>query len=331
MALLMTGLVPLAALGLALLKAWVENRVRPTWRHAAATVLVVGLGAISFVELSISPPPLLVKIGVPPEYYLVEDSPNGILVEYPMGAAGEAYNSDYVFWQRWHERPLLNGAPSGTLPEAIRQVVADPSEADVAGGLATLGVTTVVNRPGIYPFPTGDLRLPRDLGPGYELVGSTPSGVGVWKVTADPAPLAVFRDGFSFAEQASGWPVARWMTDRTATIEVIADEAGPYTVSFRAGSFNEPRRLVIQGAGSSWAVEIPGDQTALQIPVDLPRGRSTFTLSIDPGPVPAPGNDPRTVGVFMSNWVFEPVAEPSDAAVTPVLLTPEPIPDDPLL
>lgn len=330
MALLMTGLIPLAALGLAVLKAKLESVVRPSWRHAAAAILVVGVGAISFVELSISPPPLLVEIGVPAEYHLVKQQPDGIVVEYPMGAAGEAFNSDYVFWQRFHRRPLLNGAPGGTLPEAIRQVVADPSEPGVAGGLATLGVTTIVTRPGVYPFPTGPLRIPRDPGVGYELVGTTPSGVGVWNVTAEPEPLAVFRGGFSFAEQAPGWPLARWMTSSKATVELIAPADGSYTVHLQAGSFEQPRRLLIEGAGSSWTVEVPSDQTALALPMDLPRGRSTLTLTIDPAPAPAPGNDPRTVGVFMSNWLFEARAEPSDFAVRPVLRDPNPVPADPL-
>jgi O-antigen/teichoic acid export membrane protein len=330
MALLMTGLVPLAALALALLKSKLEARVRLTRRHAAAGALVVLAAGLSYMELATAPPAELVRIGVPPEYHLVEKAPEGILVEYPMGGAGEAFNSNYVFWQRWHRRALVNGAPEGTFPEAIRQVVSDPSEPGVAGGLATLGVTAIVNRPGEYPFPTSPLRLPRDPGPGYELVGTTPSGVGVWRVVAEPSPLAVFTSGFSFSEKAPNWPLARWMIAPRGTVELVVDKAGQYTLSFTAASYGQPRRLVIEGAGSSWAIELPDTQAAFQIPVDLPRGRSVFTLTVDPGPVPAPGADPRELAVFMSNWVFEPRDEASPAAVRPVLVNPQPVPDNPL-
>jgi hypothetical protein len=282
------------------------------------TGLVAAVAAISFLELSISPPAQLTKVGVLEEYRLLSAAPRGVVAEYPMNAAGEDRNSLYVFAQRFHRRPLLNGAPAGTFPEAIRQVVTDPSEPGVAGGLATLGVTAVIARPGIYPYPTGPLRIRESLGRGYELLGRAAAGPAVWKVVARPSPLAVFTEGFSFSERVPGRTLSRWMVSSPAIIEIVAPKAGRYLARFAVESFERPRRLVIRGGAGSWAVEVPVEGRELTIPIDLPPGRSRLLLTTAPGPTPVGTTDPRSLSILMSNWLFEERAYDAPLALTPL-------------
>lgn len=99
------------------------------------------------------------------------------------------------------------------------------------------------------------------------------------------------------------------MSAQEGIVEIIAPEAGRYAVHFQAESFEVPRRLVIHGQDSSWAVEVENTESAEDffVPVEVPKGRSTFRVTIEPGPTQAPPPDPRQVGVFMSNWLFEPL------------------------
>lgn len=328
MPLLMLGLICLAALALVLVRQRLERRAATgRGRRAVAVGLVAAVGAFSFVELASAPPPYLVELGVPPEYIVLEQAPPGILVEYPLAATGEARTSDYIFWQRYHRRPLLNGAPAGTFPDVVRQVLIDPSAPGVAGALATLGVTAVITRNDVHPFPGGEFTTPDRLGEGYTLLGSAfGGGTKIWQVTAEPQPFAVFPYGFWFSERYPGRLPAQWMSAPDGIVEIIAPQAGRYTVHFQAESFEVPRRLVIRGLNSSWALEVENTQSAQEffVPVEVPKGRSTFVVTIEPGPTQAPAPDPRQVGVFMSNWLFEPLAD-AFAGVEPL----RPLPTNP--
>jgi hypothetical protein len=314
MPLLMLGLICLAALALVLVRQRLERRtVSAGGRRAVAIGLVAVVGAFSFVELASAPPANLVELGVPPEYIILEQAPPGILVEYPLAATGEARMSDYILWQRYHQRPLLNGAPAGTFPDVVRQVLIDPSTPGVAGGLATLGVSAIITRNDEHPFPGGKFTTPNRLGEGYKLLGSAfGGGTKVYQVTAEPEPLAVFPYGFWFSERFPGRLPAQWMNTQRAIVEIIAPEAGRYLVHFEAQSYQVPRRLVIHGVDSSWALEVENttDAEDFFIPVEVPKGRSTFELTSEPGPTQAAPPDGRLVSVYVSNWLFEPMSGP---------------------
>src|SRR5205814_4751528 len=78
---LMTALVPLAALGLQRF----SNNVAPRGRHVAFGVVTAAV-AVSFVELAIHPAQRRFRtVPTPPEYAAVDRTPPGILAEYPLG------------------------------------------------------------------------------------------------------------------------------------------------------------------------------------------------------------------------------------------------------
>ena len=64
------------------------------------------------------------------------------------------------------------------------------------------------------------------------------------------------------------------------------------------------------------------------VPVEIPRGRSTFTVRVDPPATLGPPGDNRFLSVYISNWLFEPLTGPLARVrpLTPRLTNPNPIP-----
>ena len=104
--LLMTALVPLAALAL---QAGYERVRRAERGRALAVVIVLAAMTFSFVELAINPNEPRIQTALPPVYQALERTPPGILAEYPL-----VEDADNLFWQRDHGRPILNTSAFGT-------------------------------------------------------------------------------------------------------------------------------------------------------------------------------------------------------------------------
>lgn len=303
----MAALVPVAALGLEA----VRRRLTVSWpspvvRHAVSVAVCALAVALSVAELAVSPIFFSTPAGPPPpEYEQLQKTRAGIVAEYPLARAIELITYDYLFLQRYHGRPLLNGAPDGTFSDAVRQVVVDPAAPGTAEALAALGVTAAIVRPSTYVF-TGGGAAPMQLGRGYRHIGRSPTGTSVWEVVADPAPaLAVFTEGFWSAETPPGGATARWMTSDRARIDLVARRAGTYRARFFVSSYAQPRKLEIRGRDRSTSFVV-GSGRNIVLPLRLPRGRSSLELTSLPGPQPVP--DGRTVALSMSNWRFEAVA-----------------------
>jgi hypothetical protein len=301
-ALVMTALVPLAALGLERLRRWLAARGAA---GAAAGVVVVALAAAgTTIEFWLNASTSDVS-QVPPYYRVVEKAAPGALAEYPLAKAEQAVNSDYLFWQRVHKRPLVNGAASNTFAESAGQSVANPVSPETPSSLAALGVTTIVVRPTTYAF-TGGEAGPTKLGRGYELLGRYPDGTTVWRVTAAKAPaLATFNEGFSFTETPPRQPTTRWMLGSNAKVHLYAWRPGSYLVRFRLGSYDKPRVVRVFGRGENVDVLAVAGQREVTVPVKVPRGHSTVTIATRPGPEQTP--DGRFVTLYVSNWQFLPI------------------------
>jgi hypothetical protein len=299
-ALVMTALVPLAALGLETVRRRLSSR--QGWGPVAAVAVCLVAMAATTAELWIDGS--TTDLGSePPQYRAVEAAPNGALAEYPLAKAEQAVNSEYLFWQRRHQRLLVNGAAPDTFAEAAGQAVIDPATPGTASSLAALGVTSVVVRPTTYAF-SGGKPAPASLDGGYRLLGRFPGDTSVWQVVARPAPaISTFTDGFSFTETPPGQPTSRWMIEPTASIDLYAWRPGTYRATFDVASYGVPRVVRFTGDRSSKGVVVSGPRR-VTLPVTLPRGHSRIELSTDPGPQPVP--DGREVSVYLSNWRFAP-------------------------
>src|SRR5262249_53506516 len=89
-----------------------------------------------------------------------------------------------------HGRPLVNGAPDGSVADQARLMLLDPKEPGTASALSLLGVTAIVLHPG---GPADVPVQPREpaASDGYRLVGRFPDTAPAWAVAAPPAVAGV--------------------------------------------------------------------------------------------------------------------------------------------
>ncbi|MCK4325525.1 hypothetical protein KAW55_02080, partial [bacterium] len=57
---------------------------------------------------------------------------------------------EYLFWQRIHQKPMVNGAMPGTYAEKIRKSIIDIADPETPGVLAWLGAKYVIFHPDKY-------------------------------------------------------------------------------------------------------------------------------------------------------------------------------------
>jgi O-antigen/teichoic acid export membrane protein len=276
-ALLMTVLLPLAALGLQAI--W---RTFATRQLAAAVALVAAAAAVSSVELSTHRVHHFRTVPVPPEYEALErQTPDGVLAEYPLG-----YSDLYRLWQRIHGRPLVNGAPESSPVGQVRLMLLDPAQPGTAETLSLLGVTAIAVHPGgpadtpVQPRePTGDA--------GYRLVGRFPDRSSVWTVVAPAAPaLVTLPGGFGPprlypASGGVGYPLIDGAG--VGLLEIHAKKAGVIRLSFDVTSPSGSRELRIQDTQGEHPFTVNGT-THFDLNVEVTRGVSQLLLKVNPPP-----------------------------------------------
>lgn len=289
---------------------------------ASAFALTLVVCATSFVELATTPPALVSEVGTtPPIYEDIRQVPNGILAEYPLVSAAYAQNSDYLFWQRVHRRPLLTGAAERTFADAVRDTAVNPADPGTPGVLSMLGVTAVIMRPTIPPGGSDFVRP--DPGPfGFSEVRRLPDGTGLWRVTAPPSEaLATFSRGFLPAEIPAKRMAARWLTG-DGEMTFYAREPGAFQADFSVSSYGDPRTISF-GAGPT-ARRLTVGSRRLTVTVALPKGFSRLRVATTPGPEALP--DGRIASIYMTNWRLRRVA--GTAEPSPIKPTPIPPPTD---
>jgi O-antigen/teichoic acid export membrane protein len=286
-ALLMTALVPIAALGLQRLGQAAAGRWHRGWIFPA----IVGAAmVVSFLELSIRPAEARFRTALPPEYAAVERTPPGILAEYPMG-----YSDIYALWQTRHHRPIFTGAPPETPADYARLAVIDPSQAGTAPALALLGVTAIA----IHPFAHVDTEVaPQEPKPGsgFELVGRFPQQTSVWRVVAQPAGAFVtlpggfakprFRDAAGFV----AYPMIG--SGGVGVLQLAAKAPGVVQLTFDAlPAGGRTQNLRVTDSKTEQAFTLKG-KTPVSVLVEVPRGLSQLLLKTDP---PATSEDDAIV------------------------------------
>jgi len=276
-ALLMTALVPLAALGLQAAAHALARR--PGWRNASIAVVIVAM-VVSFFELAIHPAQAHFRtVPVPPEYQAVKRTPPGILAEYPLG-----YSDIYNLWQSQHGRPILNGAPQDSPADIARLVLLDPSQLGTAEALALLGVTAITIHPNAHVDSEVAPREPRQGG-GFQLVGRYPADASVWRVVARPAgALITLPGGWGKPREVDGGLVGFSLISPggVAIMDFAAKKAGVVQVTFDGlPPHGQQRTLRLADSYGEHPFALNG-RTRISIPVEVPRGRSRLIVKTDP-------------------------------------------------
>jgi hypothetical protein len=273
----MTALVPLAALGLQL----VVRRVS-AWRPGVVVpAAVVGVAMlVSFLELSVHAATPLLRTDVPPEYEALERTPEGIVAEYPL-----VQDVDRLFWQRDHGRPLLNSDAIGTTPFEAARMLVDPRAPGAAEALSFLNVTAMVTHPDALDFADDVPDVPNaDWGAGYELVARTPDGSSVWRVVAPAAPaLVLLEGGFGPPELREGGVVYPLVSSSgVGTMELIARAPSVARISFLATPPEGRKRVLRIADSASERPYVLDGPTLVSVRVNVPRGRSYLVVKTDP-------------------------------------------------
>jgi O-antigen/teichoic acid export membrane protein len=292
--LLMTALLPLAALALHSAAAHVGRSGRRLGGQSVATVVLVG-GAmlVSMFELGISPAVLWYRTEpVPHRYEAVAQAPAGILAEYALVDAAEDPEraNRYAFWQQSHGRPLLNGAPRGTRADDVRRVLLDPGARGTAEQLAFLGVTVITadaRTTGLAAASSEDPAPEARLASGYALVARFADRSSVWRVVARPAPaLVTLPDGFGKPRRTLrldglvGHPLVQPVA--AGSIEFTARTPSVVRLSFDAIPPTGTRTVLrVDDSEREKAFTLAG-RTAISILVRIPRGRSVLRVRSDP-------------------------------------------------
>lgn len=303
----MVGLVMLGALALSHLSRRL-SAAGTRWGRGSA----IGLGLVAcvatFAELNVLPMKVTLPGPVPSQYAAVETTRPGILVEYPLADPGSSANPEYVYWQRAHRRPLLNGASPYSGAGALRSMLVDPAAPGVARALAFLGVTSIVTRPTTYQWGSGvDSPDKASYGPGYTLVRSYDGGVRVWKVIATPAPaVAAYRTGeveLADVPRADTRQPQFVLNRQSVHVDVYAKRDGVWTLNLDVAPRQGDKRLRIEGHDETRVVRLRG-RTQLRIPIRIPRGKSVLVLSFD-DPVAADETGPSVSVPWFSDTQSE--------------------------
>ncbi len=274
---LMTALVPIAALGLHRLSQRLGRRGKSlSWGVVAAATIV------SFVELTVHPAARHFRtLPTPPEYAAVEGTPPGILAEYPLG-----YSDIYRLWQREHGRPLLNGAPPETPADSARLVLLDPTEPGTAEDLSLLGVTAIAIHPGAHVDAEVPPRVPVGSD-AYKLVGRFADGSSVWQVVAKPAPAFVtLPGGFASPKRTNEGFIGYALVSSAGVgvIELSARTPGVVRLVFDAVDPNGKQRTLRLSDGQHEETFTVAGKTRVSVLVAVPRGQAQLLLKMDPAP-----------------------------------------------
>lgn len=249
------ALVPLAAVTLT----WVARK-RPGVGVAlalllAVSVLVEGYEVIPDSALEIVPPPADAWVAAHPGSYAIAD--------YPLLPALSGSNEyTYLFEQRFHGHPLLNGLQAGTDSESMREEFRDPNRLGVPTHLASLGVRYVLWHSDVlesYNRLSTALAAPYydwvPQAPGYQLEASFPDGSAVYSVTAQSGDaFAFFAAGFGPVQTAPDGRPARAMTSGAspARIYLYAPES-PVALDLRFDCFGQGGSVEVRSSGRTVA------------------------------------------------------------------------------
>ena len=135
----MLAVAALAGMG----AAFVLGKVRAGWEQTGLVALICIGVLIEFLPV---PPVRAVSWQIPPAYLWLARQPGEfIIAEYPLEPSSyEIRYYWYQFFQRVHQRPMVNGATPGSPLDWLRLGMADLHGPDVPRTLSTLGVRSLV-------------------------------------------------------------------------------------------------------------------------------------------------------------------------------------------
>jgi hypothetical protein len=290
----MLGLVLLAAMGM-----WSIMRRVPSALKSALLLLllVVVMGDLWAAR----PAHGTNEVAAPATYERLARMPDGIAVEYPLLPAEQSSYAD-VYYQGWHDKPIMNGYLPKTAEENRALRLDDLSKSETASGLKALGVRYVLVR---QDLEAAGLPDPGRPGPAFRLV-TKDSFIALYELRdGRPGTLVMPWDGFLPTEEIEGGRF-QWLAEDDGTIEVRGS-CSPCigTLKMTVRSFDHRRDVTVQGPdGRVLAQARNMDKRTLRFPVRFDR-KLTLRIEARPGPerISTSGEsaDPRSVSISIAN------------------------------
>jgi hypothetical protein len=285
----MLGLVLLAAIGMTSI---VRRRALLLQGVILAVILVAVMGDLRAAR----PGSGTNKIVVPATYERLAKLPKGIAVEYPLLPAEQSPYGD-VFYQGWHDKPIVNGYFPGTPAENRALRLGDLSDPATARGLEALGVRYVLIR---QDLKAANLPNPGRPGRDYRFITKDPY-IALYELDRKrPGTLVLPWDGFAPTEEVAGGRF-QWLTQDQGTIEVRGSCtvcAGVVRLTLR--SFAQPRDVTISTSDGKVLVDARHvNARRLSIPVRFNR-KLVLRIEARPGPQRISAIDPRSVSVSIA-------------------------------
>ncbi len=130
----------LAGVGLA----FILERIKSNRKRRVFLSIVLLLIFIEFAPTL--PAPMVNAVNPPPVYeWLVKQEGDFTIAECPMES-----DQEYQFWQRIHQKRLVNGAQSGTYADKVRKEIVDILKPETPGILKYLGAKYIIFHPDKY-------------------------------------------------------------------------------------------------------------------------------------------------------------------------------------
>lgn len=186
---------------------YILDGIKNKWGRGVVASLCVFIVLFEYLNF---PPFHNVDLSKTPDVYeWLAGEPEGlVIVEYPFVRKIEPLHSEYLFYQRIHKKPLVNGARGGTLGDAFRWQMQNPDSLETAGLLAYLGADYMIVHKEFYNGKelkmienNQGLRLLKDF-----------NNVKVYNIVTEPESLVtVFWKNFGSWEKWDDGIYWRWM------------------------------------------------------------------------------------------------------------------------
>ena len=251
---------------------WLLNRLKG--RYWA--LLMVPLTIVLVLEMIIVPPFQNFRFDTIPEVFKgVTHLPEGsTLAFYPIDESGMFSTSNIRFYQRWFEKPMLNGAAGSSDGEALRRTVYNPFNEATPGILSRFNINNLVLFDERFKEANPDGQLTSLLPPGLDLVESF-AGEGafenahIFRISASKADLVpLYLGDISVPVLDEGIVTARVVVGE-GVIRILNFSGGDTTVNLRLPVSNpfSPREVVIESGGQVlWRGELDeGEEVVAEI------------------------------------------------------------------
>jgi hypothetical protein len=270
------------------------NEVSRKLTRTLLPVLTLSLCVVGVIELWSPLPGRTTKFTKPNYVNFLQDTEFETIAIYPIVPDGHSFNYEINFWQRIHQKKLLNGGPLNSKPYQIQQALLNLNNPKLTDGLSFLGIDGLVVNNKVYR-ETYNVEIniqDKNLEKLYEDTDYT-----IFRVNRNAPPTLSYLSGdVAMSEIRSDGSTWRWI-GKKATLQIEVSQARCYSINFNAPS----------AAGQKMQFNSLNEKNYVQggynitINRKLEVGSNIFQIITDDKVTVLPAPDGRSVTFYLSN------------------------------